>query len=131
VRGVPAELAGLTAWLQGFWDAHALPPESAFTFELALEELFVNIATHGAAPGREPAVEVSLALDDGEVALCLEDDGPAFDPLAAPMPDLDAALEDRPIGGLGIHLLREMMDELEYARLEGRNRLTLRKRIAA
>ncbi len=76
-------------------------------------------------------MDVSLALDDGELALCLEDDGPAFDPLAAPMPDLDAPIEDRPIGGLGIHLLREMMDELEYTRLDSRNRLTLRKRIAA
>jgi anti-sigma regulatory factor (Ser/Thr protein kinase) len=76
-------------------------------------------------------VLVSLALDNGEIALCLEDDGPAFDPLTAPMPDIDAALEDRPIGGLGIYLLREMMDALEYVRVEGRNRLTLRKRLAA
>ncbi len=74
---------------------------------------------------------MSLVLDNGVVALCLEDDGLAFDPLAAPMPDTDAALEDRPIGGLGIYLLREMMDELEYVQVEGRNRLTLRKRLSA
>lgn len=78
-----------------------------------------------------PEVVISLTLDDGSVVLCVEDDGPAFDPLAAPEPDLDAPLEDRPVGGLGIHLLREMMDTLDYVRRDDRNRLILRKRVQA
>lgn len=84
---------------------------------------------HGSRDGHVPEVKVSLAVSDGEMVLGIEDDGPAFDPLDAPEPDVEAALEDRPVGGLGIYLLREMMDRLEYARVDGRNCLTLHKRL--
>ncbi len=60
----------------------------------------------------------------------IEDDGIAFDPLIAPPPDLDSDIEDRPIGGLGVYLVKEMMDEVEYARADGRNRVTLVKNVA-
>ena len=61
--------------------------------------------------------------------MLIADDGRPFDPLTeAPEPDLESAIEDRPIGGLGVHLVRTMMDEVRYRREEGKNRLTLVKR---
>ena len=61
----------------------------------------------------------------------MTDDAPGFDPLAVPEPDTSLAIEDRPIGGLGIALMRRLMDETEYERREGRNRLRLRRRLVA
>jgi serine/threonine-protein kinase RsbW len=61
------------------------------------------------------------------IELVVEDGGPAFDPLQQATPDLEAALDDRPVGGLGIHLVRQMMDEVAYQRTGQRNRLTMRK----
>ena len=124
------ELAGLNQYLGKFWEASALPPESQFPFELALEEVFMNVVMHGSTPDHVPTVEVSLRREADDVILSIADTGPAFDPLEAPNPDIGAAIEDRPIGGLGIYLLREMMDEFSYARLDGRNCVTLRKRVS-
>ena len=125
-----AELAGLNQYLSEFWGAAGLSPESQFPFELALEEVFMNVVMHGSTPEHVPTVEVSLAREGEDVVLSFADTGPPFDPLEAPNPDVEAAIEDRPIGGLGIYLLREMMDEFTYARLHGRNCLTLRKRVS-
>lgn len=95
---------------------------------VALEELVTNVLQHGAAGGRVPDVEVSLDVLDGVFVLVVADDGPAFDPLRVAPPARDRPLEDRPIGGLGIHLVRQLMDEVTYARVDGHNRLELRKR---
>lgn len=124
-----AELAGLNRYLCDFWATAALPAEAQFPFELALEEVFMNVVMHGSTPEHVPTVEVSLAREADDVVLSIADTGPPFDPLDAPNPDVEAAIEDRPIGGLGIYLLREMMDEFTYAHLNGRNCLTLRKRV--
>lgn len=117
-----AELAGLNQYLGEFWTAAGLPAESQFPFELALEEVFMNVVMHGSTPEHVPTVEVSLTRESDDVVLRIADTGPAFDPLDAPNPDVGAAIEDRPIGGLGIYLLREMMDEFTYARVHGADR---------
>ena len=97
-----------------------------FKVNLVLDELSVNIVNYG---GEASEIEVSLAADADEVRVEIADDGRPFDPLNDAMePDLDAPLEDRAIGGLGIHLVREMMDELHYSREDGKNRLAMVKR---
>ena len=70
----------------------------------------------------------SLSVGDGVVMAEISDDGRAFDPLQVPPPDLDADLELRPIGGLGVHFMKTLMDEVAYRREGGRNILTMRKR---
>lgn len=124
-----AQLPGLIAFLQQFWSEERLPASEAFPFELALEEIFMNVAMHGKTDTHQPQVEIHLRHDDGRVVLTVADDGPAFDPLQAPPPDLEADLEDRPVGGLGIHLVREMMDEVSYQHREGHNQLTMARRM--
>jgi serine/threonine-protein kinase RsbW len=131
VAGEPSQLPMLTLFLREFWAAAALPPATAHAFEIALEEIFINVATHGApAAGRPPRVEVGLRHDGEELTLLIEDDGPAFNPLTLPAPDVHARLEDRRVGGLGVYLVRQMMDAVSYERAGSCNRLRLRKRVA-
>lgn len=101
------------------------PPKLVYTVNLVLEELEVNALTHGRANGLE-AYEITIDSQPESVVVELSDDGPAFNPLTdAPLPDLDSPLESRPIGGLGIYLIKTMVDEISYRRETDRNYLTL------
>ena len=83
--------------------------------QLIVEELVSNLMDHGAPAGVD-TLQLGLAIDDARVVLDIRDNGPGYDPLAHPAPDLDAELDDRPIGGLGIHLVRELAQEARYQR---------------
>ena len=123
-----AQLPVLTRFLKEFWSAAGLPPAESARFELALEEVFMNVVMHGsAAPGTQ--VEVSVILRDGGLTLMVENDGPAFDPLLLPAPDVAASLEERKVGGLGVYLVRQMMDVVCYQRVAARNQLRMTKRL--
>jgi anti-sigma regulatory factor (Ser/Thr protein kinase) len=103
----------------------------AHAFELALEEVFMNVVMHAAPAARTlPRVELSLSLADGGVTMTVEDDGPKFDPLSLPPPDLTSGVAERRIGGYGVHLVRQMMDIVSYQRVGARNQLRMRKHIA-
>ena len=128
VRSEAAQLAVLTAFLKEFWSAAALPAEGALPFELALEEVFMNVVMHG-APAGAARVEVALHLDGGSLAMTIADDGPPFDPLSLPAPDVTAGLHERRIGGQGVHLVRQMMETVAYRRDGTRNILTLGRQI--
>jgi anti-sigma regulatory factor (Ser/Thr protein kinase) len=131
VRNDVAELVRLNSFLEQFWAEHRLPEDIAGDVTLALEEVFLNVVNHGYTDAAEHDIVVRLALEEGCVALTVEDDGVPFNPLKAPAPDIDKPLEERGIGGLGIHLVRQVMDGIEYARAGGRNRLAMTKRIGA
>ncbi len=122
LAALPPLLDALQAWLAGC----ASSEEVQFDLALVLDEAFTNVVEHGYG-GASGSVAVCAALRDGEVVLRLVDGAPAFDPLAAPRPELADALEDRAVGGLGVHLIRELTDRAEYARRDGRNVLTLRR----
>lgn len=131
-RTVPAEasqLAVLNQFLREFQAAARLSPVWMHSFELALEEIFMNVVMHGAQPGVAVRVTVSLDLGSDALALTVEDDGPPFDPLSLPPPDLSASLADRKVGGLGVYLVRRIMDTVTYARIAGRNQLRMSKRL--
>jgi serine/threonine-protein kinase RsbW len=126
---VPAEaerLPALREFLHAFWQEHGLPEGEAYPFELALEELFVNVVAHG---GSGRSVTVCLLHAAGVVTFGIEDDGPAFDPTQLPPPAVEARLEERGIGGQGVHLVRRLMDRVEYRRHAGRNALTASKQV--
>ena len=124
-----AQLPVLTHFLQEFWSAASLPPAQLMSFELALEEIFMNVVMHGSPSGALPRVEISLVLAGGAVILTVEDNGPEFDPLTLPPPDVNANLVDRPIGGLGVFLVREMMDAVSYHRVGSCNQLRMSKHV--
>ena len=125
-----AHLPALTQFLNDFWLETELPAPLSAPFELALEEIFLNVVMHGSPQGSRPWVQVSLALAEGGLTMTVEDDGPGFDPLSLPPPDVTAGLNERPVGGLGIFLVRQLMDEVTYCRIGERNQLRMTKRIA-
>ena len=123
------ELPRLDAAVEDFAQEQAWPPDLVFQVKLVLEELGVNIVNHGHDDGARHEIEIEIASAADALTIEIADDGRPFDPLTeAPEPDLESAIEDRPIGGLGVHLVRTMMDEARYRREEGKNRLTLVKR---
>ena len=102
------------------------PPDFLFRMNLVLEETALNVMTHGRDAGATE-LEIIVACEGKGVTIQIVDDGPRFDPLEdAPPSDPDAPLEERPVGGLGIHLVRTMMDEITYRYEDGRNRLQMR-----
>ena len=129
VPGDASQLPVLTRFLQEFCTAATLPPAAALPFEIALEEIFMNVVMHGSPAGGLARVEVSLELVDDSFMLTVEDNGPEFDPLTLPAPDITAPLEDRRVGGLGVYFVRQMMDAVSYARDRSRNRLSMTKRV--
>jgi anti-sigma regulatory factor (Ser/Thr protein kinase) len=124
-----SELARLNEFLSAFSTAHGVPDDLSMTFSVALEEAFVNVVHHAYEDGREHGIVVGLAAEGGVLAMTIEDDGKAFDPTAAAPPDTTSAVEERAIGGLGIHLIRSLMEDVVYVREHGRNRLIMKKRI--
>ena len=126
------ELDGLAASVENFAHEQEWPDELTFQVHLVLEELWLNVVNHGHLSAGYHAVDIELTSDAESLTIEMIDDGMPFNPLEnAPVPDVNAALDDRSIGGLGVHLVRTMMDELRYSREEGKNHLILVKRRAA
>lgn len=122
-----SEVERLSRLVEAFGETEGLPPESIFNVNLALDEVITNIIRYAHGDGRQHPIVVRLALEPGVLTAQVEDDGRAFNPLEAPVPDLNASIEERPIGGLGIHLVRTMMNSVEYRRENGRNVLIMKK----
>jgi sigma-B regulation protein RsbU (phosphoserine phosphatase) len=114
--------------LMEFGQHHGLAPAVVHDLNLALEEILTNIISYGYTDTEQHEIRVRLSMRPGEVKAEVEDDGQSFNPLAAPEPHTAKALEERTIGGLGIHLVRTLMDGLEYKRQADRNILTIRKK---
>lgn len=121
------EVAGVNAAFAGFADAHALPPAVRRSVNVVLDELLHNTIAHGFAGRGSGEVTIEVALRPDGLTITLADDGPPFDPFAAVEPDTSLSVADRPIGGLGIHLVRRMMDEIRYVRRADRNVVMLTK----
>jgi anti-sigma regulatory factor (Ser/Thr protein kinase) len=105
-------------------------PDVSFLVSLAIEELVTNCIKYGYDDAREHTIHITLSVADQTLTMLVVDDGHAFDPLTAPPPDLSLEMKDRPIGGLGIHMLRKLADDVAYERRNATNRVTLTKRIS-
>jgi len=105
----------------------ATPGELQYFANLAIEEVATNCIKYGYDDPKDHVIDVTLSFSAGALLITVVDDGHPFDPLQAPKPDMSLPAEERPVGGLGIHLLRQMCDSMEYVREGGKNSLTLRK----
>jgi serine phosphatase RsbU (regulator of sigma subunit)/anti-sigma regulatory factor (Ser/Thr protein kinase) len=123
-----SELDRFNQALAEFGQQHGLPDKIMHDLNLALEEILTNIISYGYTDAREHEIKVRLRAQPGEVKAEVEDDGQPFNPLDAREPDTAKSLEERTIGGLGIHLVRKLMDGLEYKRQGERNLLTIKKK---
>ena len=123
------ELHKVNAAIETLAEEENWSPDVTFQIGLAIEELGVNIVNYGHDDGKAHEIKIVISSENEAITVEIEDDGHAFNPLCdAPEPDLNAAVEDRTVGGLGIHLVRSMMDEVHYQRQQDKNCLTLVKR---
>jgi anti-sigma regulatory factor (Ser/Thr protein kinase) len=124
------EMPEVVAMVERFGLENNVPLATINELNVALDEVLNNIISYGFEDGEQSRIQVALTYRPGEITAQVEDSGKPFDPLQVPTPDLTVPLKDRQIGGLGIHFVRNLMDEVIYARVDGKNRLRLRKKIA-
>jgi len=124
-----SEISRIAELAEQFGGEHHLSDDDVMAINLVLDELVANIIENAYEDTREHEIHVTLRLEGTELTVRVDDDGRPFDPLQAPPPNLDLPLEERPVGGLGIHLVRSVMDRVEYERREGHNILTMHKTI--
>ena len=125
----PEDKKRLLAALSGFAQANQLPAVVVRAADLALEEHLTNVMNYAYDDAQPHQIRVRLAVEHGHLLIEVEDDGKPFNPLQASEVDTSVPLEQKPIGGLGIHLMRRFMDELHYHREGNRNVLGMRKRL--
>lgn len=131
VLRIPAKLEGMDvilAFVSYLLDTHGCAPKARTQLRMAVEELYVNVTLY-AYPSGEGWAEIRGSIEDGVAVFRLIDGGTPFDPLAKPDPDILLSGEERGIGGLGIYMVKSMVDEVKYEYRDGCNQLTLKKHI--
>ena len=117
--------------LTRFADAARIVPGDVWPVQIALNEWLANIVEHAYRDRREGVIDVRYQMMGDALAVTVTDNGPAFDPLSLPPPDTDEPIEHRAPGGLGIHFIRRLMDNVEYRRTDGRNTLVFTKKVGS
>ena len=123
----PSEVSRMQNELESFARQHGLASRAVHDVQLALEEHLTNILSHAFADSGEHRICVRVEFEAPDLRVTVEDDGRPFNPLEHPTPDLSKPLEARPIGGLGIHMMKKSMDHLEYRRIADKNVLAIIK----
>lgn len=128
---IDPELDGVNqahAIIDEFSESEQWPSELEFQMRLMLEELVMNVVSYGLAEDN-PVIKLSLSSDESEARAVLADNGPEFNPLeAAPDADVETSVEMREVGGLGVHFVKTIADDVRYERTGGMNVLTIVKR---
>ncbi|HHT9137157.1 MAG TPA: ATP-binding protein [Candidatus Wunengus sp. YC60] len=125
------ELERLSQTVDAFGEANNLSPKILYALNLSLDEIITNVIYYGYNDVNEHQIIIRILLKDEELTVEVEDDGKPFNPLEAEKPDLEKPLEERQVGGLGIHLVTNLMDTLEYKRQGGKNLLIMKKKTRA
>jgi anti-sigma regulatory factor (Ser/Thr protein kinase) len=120
------QMARMQQAVSAFLEAHEAAPRLLYAVELALEEMVSNIIKYSYDDDSRHQIKITVDPGAESVVVRLYDDGHEFDPLAAPRPDPNQRLEERRIGGLGIHLVRQVTDGMSYRRERGWNILEMR-----
>ncbi len=123
------QLEAIAIVLESLSDEWSIPAHISLNLNLVLEELVTNIIFYGYDDTDEHTISISLSYNGNSVELQIEDDGREFNPLAYAEPDTGLSIENRKIGGLGIHFVRKIMDDGSYIRSFNKNILTLTKSI--
>lgn len=124
------ELPKAMAGLEAFSESEGLGVGVAQAAELALDELLSNIISYGCSGSGRHIITVDLSVDESALRIVVSDGGIPFNPFEQEEPDLDLSLEERELGGVGIHLVKKFMDECSYRRQGDRNMVTLSKNLA-
>ena len=124
-----SEISKLNEFVEEIGNEFSLTPDVVFNVNLVLEEAIVNVINYAYPKEKHESIYLSAQLHEGSIVFVLTDTGMQFDPTKAPEADITLSLEDRPIGGLGIFLIRQIMNEVSYERIDGKNVLTLSKNL--
>lgn len=119
----------LAAFVEEVGESLGLTPSTIMNLNLAMEEAVVNVMNYAYPTGTQGDIDITAAHEDGFISFTIQDSGTPFDPTGKEEPDLTLPAEERPIGGLGIMLVRQLMDEVSYDRIDNKNTLTLKKKI--
>lgn len=125
----PEDRPRLVAQLEAFAQEQKLPSAALQAADLALEEHLTNVLSYGFQDKGNHQIIVKLEVVAGEFLVEVQDDCRPFNPLARPEVDTSIPLDQKPIGGLGVHLIRRFMDHVEYRREGGKNIFSMRKRV--
>jgi anti-sigma regulatory factor (Ser/Thr protein kinase) len=120
-----SELDRVSSWLRSWAERYHVPPPTAERLDLCSAEVLTNIVSYGYPDGGTHHISLGLGVRGGLVALEIQDDARPFDPSSAATPERKLSLEEAPVRGWGIPMVRHFSDELHYRRLEGRNLLLL------
>ena len=129
LRNDVSELERVLSFVSDLCVRNSIPPETEYDLNLALDEMITNVAKHAYPEGGEHHFTLQVTMGNGEFVARIEDEGVEFNPTEHPIPDLDAPLGERKVGGLGIYLVRQIMTSVEYQRVAGKNVVTLRKEL--
>lgn len=124
-----AEISKLAIFIEELGEEFGLSPELVFNLNLVLEEAVSNVILYAYPKEEHQTISLIARKKDNQLIFVLTDSGKEFDPTQAPDADITLSAEDRPIGGLGIFLIRQIMNTVEYQRIEGKNILTLGKEL--
>ena len=124
-----SEVGKLNAFVEEIGNEFSLSSDIIFNLNLVLEEAVVNVINYAYPKEEHEFIYLSAYMHEGSIILVLTDTGKEFDPTLAPEVDITLSADERPIGGLGIFLIRQIMNEVKYERIDGKNILTLEKKL--
>ena len=125
-----SEVPRLADAVEAFGKARHFVEDDIHSVQLLLDEIVINVIKHGYQDERGRPIDVTLSLAGKLLTIRVEDEARPFDPTTAPAPNLDLPIEERPIGGLGVHIAKSLTDSMEYEYVGGRNTLTMTKTLA-
>ena len=125
------EIAAVAERIDAFCEEREISSESAYAVNLSLDEILTNTMRYGYDDDGPHRIEIVVRIEADALVVVIVDDSAPFDLSVTPEVDVDASLEERRAGGLGLFLVHQMMDKVEYERVEGRNVVTLTKTTAA
>lgn len=124
-----SEIGRLADFIEDMGNEFSLAPDVRFNLNLVLEEAVANIINYAYPKDEHESIYLSARMHEDSIVLVLTDTGKEFDPTMAPEIDVTLSAEERQIGGLGIFLIRQIMNEVRYERIDGKNVLTLEKKL--
>lgn len=123
------EVSRLQEFIEGLGEELGLPAETTMNINLALEEAVVNIIMYAYPTGEQHDILLKVTSNTQQLIFWLTDNGQSFDPTQVPDANINLPIEERAIGGLGIFLIRNIMNEVSYVRLDGENHLIMKKNL--
>ena len=119
------DIAEVTGFVESFFEQEEIPIKILMKMNIAVDEIYSNIAKYS----RANSSTVMCSAEEGKLMLVFKDNGIEYDPTKMPEPDTTLSAEEREIGGLGIFLIRQIMDEVKYERINNQNILTIKKNL--